>query len=229
MKKNIIIVVLVLMVLGFGGYITYDKVLKEKYFDKKEDVIEDNKEESVVEKVESSDERYAKYLKKLENSFDKHFKPLPNVSDDELSKLDEDEYYSYEQFCGATPEYTEDDNNYCINLENKELKIQLKDDYDNPIKIDDSVLNYFVVYYANAGYRMIYYITTEGKIYMVLHENIIDQGLKSFKKEEIKGLKNIVNVIPAKGSIFSGSMEAIFVDIDGNMFNVDGDEVRQLN
>lgn len=190
MKKDIIIVVLVLMVLGLGVYITYDKVFKEKYFDKKEDVIEKNKEES---KTESSDERYAKYLKNLENSFDKHFKPLPNVSDDELSKLDEDEYYSYEQFCGATPEYTEDDN------------------------------------YANAGYRMIYYITTEGKIYMVLHENIIDQGLKSFKKEEIKGLKNIVNVIPAKGSIFSGSMEAIFVDIDGNMFNVDGDEVRQLN
>lgn len=36
-------------------------------------------------------------------------------------------------------------NNYFINLENKELKIQLNDDYDNPIKIDDIVLNYFSV------------------------------------------------------------------------------------
>jgi len=60
MKKNIVIVLLAICVLGLGGFLVYDKVLKE---DTKENVKEENKIEQ-VEKLDDSKDYY--YYEKTE-------------------------------------------------------------------------------------------------------------------------------------------------------------------
>lgn len=230
MKKNICIVILLLCVLGLGGYITYDKFLKDD--SKKDEKIINNDEQKMTEKEltevseKTPEERYNDYLKNLENAINNHFQKVPDISDDELSKLDYKKYYSQQSYCGSTADSGIE---YCISLDNKILNLKLSNNEESTVKLSDNVLNYFIVSIGQYGYKNLYYITTTGKIYEVDHEMQIDEGVDNLNKKELN-LKNIVNVIGVNAGLLSSSGDAAFIDIDGNLFTFgENDKIEQLN
>ena len=71
-KKNNkgLIVVLVLIILGLGGYITYDKVLKDKLFTKEENTTKEEVKNNNVEKTDNKKE----YKIQINNKYDHYVK-----------------------------------------------------------------------------------------------------------------------------------------------------------
>ena len=64
--KNAIITILVILVLGLGGFILYDKVLKEDKSIKTEEKEQTQKEENITEKEEANaDLAYQNYIDNL--------------------------------------------------------------------------------------------------------------------------------------------------------------------
>ena len=226
MKKNVIITILVLIILGLGGYITYDKFLEKEDINNKKDVVNNVIKNEGNIKNETSDDRYNDYLKNLENAINNHFQKVPDISDDELSKLDYKKYYSQQSYCGSTADSGIE---YCISLDNKILNLKLSNNEESTVKLSDNVLNYFIVSIGQYGYKNLYYITTTGKIYEVNHEMQIDEGVDNLSKKELN-LKNIVNVIGVNAGLLSSSGDVAFIDIDGNLFTIgENDKIEQLN
>ena len=226
MKKNVIITILVLIILGLGGYITYDKFLEKEDINNKKDVVNNVIKNEGNIKNETSDDRYNDYLKNLENAINNHFQKVPDISDDELSKLDYKKYYSQQSYCGSTADSGIE---YCISLDNKILNLKLSNNEESTVKLSDNVLNYFIVNVGQVGYKNLYYITTTGKIYEVDHEMQIDEGVDNLNKKELN-LKNIVNVIGVNAGLLSSSGDVAFIDIDGNLFTIgENDKIEQLN
>ena len=226
MKKNIIITILVLIILGLGGYITYDKFLEKEDINNKKDVVNNVIKNEGNIKNETSDDRYNDYLKNLENAINNHFQKVPDISDDELSKLDYKKYYSQQSYCGSTADSGIE---YCISLDNKILNLKLSNNEESTVKLSDNVLNYFIVNVGQVGYKNLYYITTTGKIYEVDHEMQIDEAVDNLNKKELN-LKNIVNVIGVNAGLLSSSGDVAFIDIDGNLFTIgENDKIEQLN
>ena len=226
MKKNIIITILVLIILGLGCYITYDNFLEKEDINNKKDVVNNVIKNEGNIKNETSDDRYNDYLKNLENAINNHFQKVPDISDDELSKLDYKKYYSQQSYCGSTADSGIE---YCISLDNKILNLKLSNNEESTVKLSDNVLNYFIVSIGQYGYKSLYYITTAGKIYEVNHEMQIDEGVDNLNKKELN-LKNIVNVIGVNAGLLSSSGDVAFIDIDGNLFTIgENDKIEQLN
>ncbi len=226
MKKNVIITILVLIILGLGGYITYDKFLEKEDINNKKDVVNNVIKNEGNIKNETSDDRYNDYLKNLENAINNHFQKVPDISDDELSKLDYKKYYSQQSYCGSTADSGIE---YCISLDNKILNLKLSNNEESTVKLSDNVLNYFIVNVGQVGYKNLYYITTTGKIYEVDHEMQIDEAVDNLNKKELN-LKNIVNVIGVNAGLLSSSGDVAFIDIDGNLFTIgENDKIEQLN
>ena len=226
MKKNVIITILVLIILGLGGYITYDKFLEKEDINNKKDVVNNVIKNEGNIKNETSDDRYNDYLKNLENAINNHFQKVPDISDDELSKLDYKKYYSQQSYCGSTADSGIE---YCISLDNKILNLKLSNNEESTIKLSDNVLNYFIVSTGQYGYKNLYYITTTGKLYEVDHEMQIDEAVDNLNKKELN-LKNIVNVIGVNAGLLSSSGDVAFIDIDGNLFTIgENDKIEQLN
>ena len=226
MKKNVIITILVLIILGLGGYITYDKFLEKEDINNKKDVVNNVIKNEGNIKNETSDDRYNDYLKNLENAINNHFQKVPDISDDELSKLDYKKYYSQQSYCGSTADSGIE---YCISLDNKILNLKLSNNEESTIKLSDNVLNYFIVSTGQYGYKNLYYITTTGKLYEVDHEMQIDEAVDNLNKKELN-LKNIVNVIGVNAGLLSSSGDVAFIDIDGNLFTIgENNKIEQLN
>ncbi len=226
MKKNVLITILVLIILGLGSHITYDKFLEKDNTNNEKDIINNNSKNEENIKNETSDDRYNEYLKNLENAINNHFQKVPDVSDDELAKLDYEKYYSQQSYCGNT---ADGGIKYCISLENKILNLKLSNNEESTVKLSDNVLNYFIVSIGQYGYKNLYYITTTGKIYEVDHEMQIDEGVDNLNKKELN-LKNIVNVIGIDAGLLSSSGDVAFIDIDGNLFTFgENDKIEQLN
>ena len=226
MKKNVVITILVLIILGLGSYITYDKFLEKDNTNNEKDIINNNSKNEENIKNETSDDRYNEYLKNLENAINNHFQKVPDVSDDELAKLDYEKYYSQQSYCGNT---ADGGIKYCISLDNKILNLKLSNNEESTVKLSDNVLNYFIVSIGQYGYKNLYYITTTGKIYEVDHEMQIDEGVDNLNKKELN-LKNIVNVIGIDAGLLSSSGDVAFIDIDGNLFTFgENDKIEQLN
>lgn len=226
MKKNVLITILVLIILGLGSYITYDKFLEKDNTNNEKDIINNNSNNEENIKNETSDDRYNEYLKNLENAINNHFQKVPDVSDDELAKLDYEKYYSQQSYCGNT---ADGGIKYCISLDNKILNLKLSNNEESTVKLSDNVLNYFIVSIGQYGYKNLYYITTTGKIYEVDHEMQIDEGVDNLNKKELN-LKNIVNVIGIDAGLLSSSEDVAFIDIDGNLFTFgENDKIEQLN
>ena len=226
MKKNVIITILVLIILGLGGYITYDKFLEKEDINNKKDVVNNVIKNEGNIKNETSDDRYNDYLKNLENAINNHFQKVPDISDDELSKLDYKKYYSQQSYCVSTADSGIE---YCISLDNKILNLKLSNNEESTVKLSDNVLNYFIVSTGQYGYKNLYYITTTGKLYEVDHEMQIDEAVDNLNKKELN-LKNIVNVIGVNAGLLSSSGDVAFIDIDGNLFTIgENDKIEQLN
>ena len=96
----------------------------------------------------------------------------------------------------------------------------------------------FLIEEGQAGWKYLYYIKTDGTVKVVgIDDNIeskvndVDDngnilkvnGNFEFKSKKIEKLKNIINVFRGSFGLLSGWAEAIFTDIEGNLFRIDSE------
>ena len=199
-RKNtgwkVLTLILFISLLGTSGFITYDKVLKDKYFTKKDDKKEEKKEKNNTDN-KTADELYAEYLENLKENA-KNINVASQDYKDELAGME-----------------------FSVRLKDGFLTVNYVEDgvNDQTNDISKNVLRYFVLPIGQGSMKVVYYITEDGKVY----SNNISESTKS---NELSNLKNIVDVIPVVTGSESGSVSTVFVDIEGNMFESDGEQIN---
>ena len=188
MKKNIFIIVLALLVVGLGGFITYDNFFKPST--KCETKIETKK----VTKEKTADERYKEYLKNL-------------------TKTVEDSTDSQDVTVKTLNDIT-----YFISINNKkELSIGYDTNEMNKInkKEADDVIDFFTAYVGNGGYISLYYLTSKGELYVTTLDEYLGKEKFEFKKVEKNNIVSVKPVLSIEENGIGG-YTVRFIDIDGN-------------
>ena len=83
--------------------------------------------------------------------------------------------------------------------------------------IANDVLNYYIIYYGNGGYKGLYFIYKDGSVGFAN----IEQAYMNKEDITIKNIENVKNIITIVQGSFSDGMSGyhapIYIDIDGNM------------
>ncbi len=204
MKKNIFIIILAFLVVGLAGFITYDNFFKpstkcDSNNTKTSTVTKDSKKAD-SKTTETADERYKAYLENLAKSIQKKYVD-PHAGEDNYLSAELNNYTVVEKV---------DFDGYTISINNKlELIIGGK-------KLSDKAVSYYNIHTGNGPFSLVYFITTEGKVYSADYE-IAHGETREPTVKEITGVKNIIEV--KEGNSLAGV--PIYVDIDGNMFTPD--------
>jgi len=100
-----------------------------------------------------------------------------------------------------------------------ELKViyYSKDNSSDSKFIADDVLNYYIIYYGNGGYKGLYFIYKDGSVGFAN----IEQAYMNKEDITIKNIENVKNIVTIVQGLFSDGMSGyhapIYIDIDGNM------------
>jgi len=100
-----------------------------------------------------------------------------------------------------------------------ELKViyYSKDNSSDSKFIANDVLNYYIIYYGNGGYKGLYFIYKDGSVGFAN----IEQAYMNNEDITIKNIENVKNIVTiVQGSFsdgLSGHRGPIYIDIDGNM------------
>lgn len=196
----VIIVILLLAVIGLGGYIVYDKVLKnssngtENNDNKPSDNLKDTDQNGQTTK-NNNYQLFASNLKNEFSKYDEKNRPYLNV----ISTIG--------------------NGNFIIYLtENRELYIKYYNkDKNAEHKIADNVLSFNAVTVGKGGGKMLYFINEDGTV----GSADIEFGLeKEITVKKDLGYKNIVSIV---GGIFGDEEnvinDVVFIDIDGNIYS----------
>lgn len=196
----VIIVILLLAVIGLGGYIVYDKVLKNSSNgtvnndNKTSDNLKDNDQNGQTMK-NNNYQLFASNLKNEFSKYDEKNRPYLNVTS------------------------TIGNGNFIIYLtENRELYIKYYNkDKNAEHKIADNVLSFNAVTVGKGGGKMLYFINEDGTV----GSADIEFGLeKEITVKKDLGYKNIVSIV---GGIFGDEEnvinDVVFIDIDGNIYS----------
>ena len=205
----VIIVILLLAVIGLGGYIVYDKVLKnssnetENNDNKPSDNLKDTDQNGQTTK-NNNYQLFASNLKSEFSKFSPHNRPYLHVQ----SMMENGDYVVYL-------------------TENQELYIKYyKEEFKNKFgdyKITDKVIGYNVVPTGNGGANMVYFINEDGTVGSA---NVDGVSNEITVKKDI-GYKNIVSIISCEYGAFGGGvLGPAFIDIDGNIYS---DNLKEID
>lgn len=196
----VIIVILLLAVIGLGGYIVYDKVLKDSSneTENNDNKPSDNLKDTDQNGQTTKNNNYQLFASNLKNEFSKYDeknRPYLNVTS------------------------TIGNGNFIIYLtENRELYIKYYNkDKNAEHKIADNVLSFNTLTVGKGGGKMLYFINEDGTV----GSADIEFGLeKEITVKKDLGYKNIVSIV---GGIFGYEEnvinDVVFIDIDGNIYS----------
>lgn len=200
MKKNIVIVILLILVLGLAGYLGYDKFLSAKTVENASDNT--NSEIAGTTEADNTENDYQIFAKNLkshlsrydENNLNRQFVNNDNVR------------YPYTV-------YLNENGSLFVKYSNSELNAKYGD-----YKISDDVLSFYVIETGNGGMSLLYFINGDGTIGSADVEFVSDSNQITVKKD--LGYKNIVSIVSGSfGDGYSGAQGPIFIDINGNIFS----------
>lgn len=187
-NNNILIIILTILVVGLLGYTIYGKVVENK----ESEVISSNTSETnntgntdVVTTEKSADERYKTYLNNLKSNIQNK---LNGEHVEQIITLNVD-----------------------INLSfaiDKDLNLT-----SNGEKIDTNVLEMFISNSGNGGYRNLYYIKDDGKVYSI--RITPDAKIEEMDEKRENKCKNIIAISNVANMVTNST---IFTDIDGNVY-----------
>lgn len=193
-SKNIVAILIIAIVLFAAGVLVGKYILTTKE-------VEENKENTnITENTNTTDNTtateediYAEYLENLEESMSKEYTEYTHPQISIYNDM-----YSFQYYLSIT----------------KDKELLLNDE-----EIANDVLTMFVVETGNGGFKSLYYIDKDGKLFVApVEEYIYNKGTKL----DITSLnyKNIVNVTSGISSPDgrASSYSPIFIDIDGNAF-----------
>ena len=207
-KKNtgliITIVVLVVLLLGLGGYVCYDKF----YLD---DVSKVNNKTNENVNSTGTFEVFAKTLKA------NRVKHMQEDSKNNISTNADVYNSSLEDEVGTFYVLLTADGTLSISFEKESLK-----KYD--ITIDSNVLFYEMVYNTIDGSRTLYYVKDDGKVYMATPELDVYEQRNKISSKVVDGVKDIVLIrqLNKYDKVLNGGKYSRyafeFVDINGNIY-----------
>jgi len=189
MKKNIVIVLLTICVLGLGGFLVYDKVLKE-------------------EKVETFNNKKTEEKFNVDLAYEKYINNLVKFRNNETGP------YGTFYVEGIGDSFSEE---YFFEINKNGDLITGKaglSSFDSN-KIDSNVVNMFLIESGQGGDQSLYYLKEDGTLYFFyVPDLLIDNELKIKKTDKM----NVVSVYCAGYSDeYTGSYGPVFVDIEGNI------------
>lgn len=189
--KNVIITILVILVLGLGGYLVYDKIEGRN-----ESVNEENKEQQVV-----SDNNYQVFANKLKTEFSKY-----NDNNKNSQYVENDIVPAgYEVYLNSNGSLYVKYNDVTLNNKYGEYKIA------------DNVLSFYVINTGQDIGNNVYFINQDGTVGSADTEYGISNTISV--KNDI-GYKNIVAVVSGSFNYDqTGTRGPIFIDINGNIFS----------
>ena len=209
--SKIIVISLIILLAGACSFFAYkyynmnEKDNTNEIVEKCENIQNDtNNNDSLdyskitCEDINDSDKKYSNYIKNLKESLSK------------LNKEDSNNKF----FISSNSMYFE--KGYSFEIYNNKLLFNLEDELvKNTYKdyvISENVLDMFLVSKGNGGYKYLYFIKEDGSLNSFCVECLLNSEMKIKKVE----LKRIVSV---KEIITSEAREAVFIDIDGNVFH----------
>lgn len=229
MKKNIFIVILLLCVLGLGGYLSYDKFFKE------EKEVE-KKDKNLAKDKDTVDERYKAFIDNYKTAINNKKSELKKEIDECNKTNGECEIYS-EDFnvkkyfsCPSSEKYFSQngctiDSSYNVNLVNNKLTIsydneELQKIYGEKYLIASDVWNFEMIQSPGNGSWMVFFIKNDGSVGYAAVEDVYSKNTnekwKSEKFEIVNNYHNLKNIVDIKEVTYYYYSHILFVDIDGN-------------
>lgn len=200
MKKNIVIAILLILVLGLAGYLGYDKFLSEKTVKSASDNT--NSEIAGTTEADNTENDYQIFAKNLKS---------------QLSRYDENnlnrQFVNNDNVRYPYTVYLNENGSLFVKYSNSELNAKYGD-----YKITDNALSFYVIEIGNGGMSLLYFINGDGTIGSADVEFASDSNQITVKKD--LGYKNIVSIVSGSfGDGYSGAQGPIFIDINGNIFS----------
>jgi len=192
-KSSIIITILLILVLGLGGYIVYDKVLIENSLDTSQNDDDEKR------KVNSYELFRNNLLKEREKSF----------------AADDGYYYS----TMADSAKTVNKNYYIVLKSNGDLEVTESGKTD---VIGKNVLSFYVIYNELNGVDELYFINYDGSVSWVSFV-ASEETNKYKITNNLGNLKEIVSIVSGDSHCQStenvpcGGASPLFIDINGNV------------
>lgn len=196
-KELIVIIILVVLLLGLGGYIYYDKI-------KNNEIIKKNNDNNTTVSLNKFN-TFAKTLKenRMKQSEKDKQKGL-TIGGNRYSLRDENVFGYIIKL-----DY---DGTLSVEYSNKKYKKY------NTI-IDTNVLFYEMIYVGNGGYKDIFYVKDNGKLYTASVELDPFNENKIATAKEQKEYKNIVRINQEFiNEEETGFYDIVLVDINGNIY-----------
>lgn len=208
---TILIAILVVCVLGMGSFIVYDKAIinNGKVNTNNSNQTNDKKEENGVSSKDYNSE------KNINNSYELFAENLKAQISKIYNENNDGKIFSW-------------NDKYSIEMDkNRSLYITYQDANLNKkfgkYKLVDNILGYYVVQTGQGGGNTLYFINENGTVGSADIEYGVIYSTADVKQIPVKkdlGYKNIVAIVEAGfGVSTSGTSEAIFIDINGNMFS----------
>lgn len=208
MKKNIVIIILMFLVVGLAGFITYDNFFKPSTKCTEKETKKTETKEKTTTNSDSKNGTTKVEVTEKKNS-DDLFKDYINNLSKSIEKKGQD--CSFKTTIG---------NKYRIHLStSKELRI----DFDTAeisgqnMLVANDVIAFYLTDIGNGGYTGLNYLTTDGSFYSATIEtSITDEKFNSSKVP----FKNIISAksytsVDENGI---GGHETVYIDIEGNTY-----------
>lgn len=211
MKKNIVIIILTILVLGLGGYLVYDKVIDKEEFSTNEKT-QSSESDKVVENNNSTEIKGNKFLLKKGE-----FTQVLEGDEDFVVIVDNGQaYLAYDgddmtnNIKTITSKFTSYKiNNYIEDLANPDAGV-------NCYKLDQ-LNNVVAAYDLYQGHNGVYFtfILDNGKVALIDEGELLREG--KINVQILEGLENIVTFVQAKTV---GAFNAYAIDINGNQIDL---------
>ena len=197
-SNSVIIIVLLLISVGLGSFIFYDKVLDNETSKEKEN----NSQTVQNTNQEIQNNNYNVFSKNLKES---------------LSKLNDSKrmYQSIrsEFVKGGYDVYLKENGSLYVKFYDSELNSKY-----NQYKLADNVLSFYIINVGQDTFNTLYFINQDGTVsYCNIESDVLNNNGITIKND--LEYKNIVSITSGVFGTYSGAHGPFFIDIDGNVYS----------
>lgn len=214
-KKYIVLVaILMILVLGLGGFIVYDKVLKEDKTTNNENSNSENSnnENTNVSETSNPFELFRNNLIQERNEkFDESKDRSLSYSLNEKTAMGN---YFYELSLNK-------DGDLIVNFSQSDLI----DRYGNSVVLAHNVLLFNSVNVGNGGMKVLYFVKEDGTVSSINLEQQLEVKGDFNVTDNVGNFKDIINIIPSSidlnnAEISDSTVQPFFIDINGKIFTL---------
>lgn len=214
-KKYIVLVaILMILVLGLGSFIVYDKVLKEDKTTNNENSNSENSnnENTNVSETSNPFELFRNNLIQERNEkFDESKDRSLSYSLNEKTAMGN---YFYELSLNK-------DGDLIVNFSQSDLI----DRYGNSVVLAHNVLLFNSVNVGNGGMKVLYFVKEDGTVSSINLEQQLEVKGDFNVTDNVGNFKDIINIIPSSidlnnAEISDSTVQPFFIDINGKIFTL---------